>query len=149
MRNTPVFLFMKKRVHLSAKIENLFITIRWLTYRYISQFLFSNISFIWCDLQEEQKWPFRSSFQCINNTLYFTYNYVSHHLAKWGLTLSQKSPTFTCLRYKSFENTVGKGEIARNEQFLLFPVFSACLEKFLPFSSNLRLSFANSFILEE
>ena len=28
---------------------------------------------------------------------------------------------FTCLRYISFENTVGKGEIARNEQFLLFP----------------------------
>ena len=28
---------------------------------------------------------------------------------------------FTCLQYKSFENTVGIGEIARNEQFLLFP----------------------------
>ena len=28
---------------------------------------------------------------------------------------------FTCLQYKSFENTVEKGEIARNEQFLLFP----------------------------
>ena len=28
---------------------------------------------------------------------------------------------FTCLLYKSFENTVGKGEIALNEQFLLFP----------------------------
>ena len=28
---------------------------------------------------------------------------------------------FTCLKYKSFENTAGKGEIARNEQFLLFP----------------------------
>ena len=28
---------------------------------------------------------------------------------------------FTCLLYKSFENTVGKGEIARNEQFRLFP----------------------------
>ena len=28
---------------------------------------------------------------------------------------------FTCLQYKSFENTVGKGEIARNEQFPLFP----------------------------
>ena len=27
----------------------------------------------------------------------------------------------TCLQYKSFENTVGKGENARNEQFLLFP----------------------------
>ena len=25
---------------------------------------------------------------------------------------------FTCLQYKSFENTVGKEEIARNEQFL-------------------------------
>ena len=28
---------------------------------------------------------------------------------------------FTCLQYKPFENTVGKGEIARIEQFLLFP----------------------------
>ena len=28
---------------------------------------------------------------------------------------------FTCLQYKSFEITVGKGEIARNKQFLLFP----------------------------
>ena len=28
---------------------------------------------------------------------------------------------FTCPQYKSFENTVGKGEIARNEQFLLSP----------------------------
>ena len=50
---------------------------------------------------------------------------------------------------KPFENTVGKGEIARNEQFLLFPVFSTCLDNFLPFSSNLKLSSANSFSLEE
>ena len=28
---------------------------------------------------------------------------------------------FTCLQYNSFENTAGRGEIARNEQFLLFP----------------------------
>ena len=28
---------------------------------------------------------------------------------------------FACLQYKSFENIVGKGEIARNEQFLLLP----------------------------
>ena len=48
-------------------------------------------------------------------------------------------------KFKSFDNTVGKGQIAHNKQFLLFPtVFSTCLEKFLPFSSNLRLS-ANSF----
>ena len=32
-----------------------------------------------------------------------------------------------CLQYKSFENTVGKEEIAHNGQFLLFPL---C---FLPF----------------
>ena len=30
---------------------------------------------------------------------------------------------FTCLQYKSFENTVGKGEIARSEQFLVFPQY--------------------------
>ena len=29
------------------------------------------------------------------------------------LTLSQTSPFFTCLQYKSFENTVGKEEIAQ------------------------------------
>ena len=39
-------------------------------------------------------------------------------------TLSQTSPD---LQYMSFKNTVEKGEIARNEQFLLFP------QCFLPF----------------
>ena len=42
-----------------------------------------------------------------------------------------------------------KEEIARDEQFLLFPVFSTHLENFLPFSSSLKLSSANSFSLEE
>ena len=57
---------------------------------------------------------------------------------------------FTYRQYKSFENTVGKGEIARDEQFLLFPtVFSTLLENFLPFSSNSKLSSANSFNLKE
>ena len=53
---------------------------------------------------------------------------------------------FRCLQYKSFENTVEKGEIARNEQF---PVFPQC---FLPvwvtlchFPYNLQLSPTNSF----
>ena len=50
---------------------------------------------------------------------------------------------------KSFKNTVGKGEIARDEQLLLFSVFSKDLEKNLPFSSNSELSSANSFSLEE
>ena len=62
------------------------------------------------------------------------------------LTLSQTSPGFyvSVLYRKSFENTVGKGEIARNEQFLLFPtVFSIRLEHFLVFSSTSKLSFGN------
>ena len=33
----------------------------------------------------------------------------------------EQAQVFTCLQYKAFENTVGKGEIAHNEQFLLFP----------------------------
>ena len=53
----------------------------------------------------------------------------------------------TPLGNKPFENTVGKGEIACNEQFLLFPVFSTHLDNFLPFLSNLKLLSANSFSL--
>ena len=34
--------------------------------------------------------------------------------------MPKQALVFTCLQYKSFENTMGKGEIARNEQFLLF-----------------------------
>ena len=37
------------------------------------------------------------------------------------LILSQTRPGFHVSQYNSFENTVGKGEIARHEQFLLFP----------------------------
>ena len=57
---------------------------------------------------------------------------------------------FMYLQDKSIENTVGKGEIARNKQFLLFPqCFLAILENFPSFSSNLKLSSANSFNMEE
>ena len=65
------------------------------------------------------------------------------------LTHSHTMTPFEPLENKPFENTVGKGEIAHNEQFLLFPVFSTCLGNFLSFSSNLKLSSANSFSLEE
>ena len=41
------------------------------------------------------------------------------------LKLSQTIPGFKCLQYKSFENTVGKREIARKSNFSFFPtVFS-------------------------
>ena len=44
----------------------------------------------------------------------------------------------------------GKRESARYEQFLLFPtVFSTLFENFPSFLSNLKLSSANSFSLEE
>ena len=33
----------------------------------------------------------------------------------------KQAQDFTCLQYKSFENTVEKRKIAHNEQFLLFP----------------------------
>ena len=37
------------------------------------------------------------------------------------LTLSQTNPDFYRLQYNTFENNVEKGEIARNELFLIFP----------------------------
>ena len=60
-------------------------------------------------------------------------------------TFPNQALFFTCLSYKSFENTVGKGEIARNERFL----FSTLWENFLPVLFNLKLSSTNSFSLEE
>ena len=36
---------------------------------------------------------------------------------------------FTGLQCMSFENTVGKGEIAHNQQLLFFPVFSTLFEE--------------------
>ena len=53
-------------------------------------------------------------------------------------------------QYKYFENTVGKGEIARERAISPSPkVFSSRLENFLPISSNLKLSSANSLSSEE
>ena len=66
------------------------------------------------------------------------------------LTHSHTMTPFTPLGNKPFENTVGKGEIARNEQFLLFPLcFLSILRTFLPFSLNMKLSSANLFSSEE
>ena len=65
-----------------------------------------------------------------------------------GLTLSQTIPGFYLAAVQVFENTVGKGEIACYEQFLFFPVFSIHLDKFLSFSSSLKLLSTNSFSME-
>ena len=70
-------------------------------------------------------------------------------LAHW-LTCSQTSPCFFMfLQDKSFENTVGKGEIARNEQFLLFPQCFYPSRDFSPFSVNLELLPESCFIFGE
>ena len=60
-----------------------------------------------------------------------------------NLTLSQNKPWFlrVCSTHKSFENTVGKGEIARYEQILLFPqCFLHVLKTFCHFRQNLNCS---------
>ena len=44
-----------------------------------------------------------------------------------------------CLLYKSFENTVGKGEIACNKQFLFFP--QCFLSIFIKFEIVIRMLF--------
>ena len=59
------------------------------------------------------------------------------------LTLSKQAPNYTCMQYKSFENTFGKAEIAHYEPFST--EFSTLLENFLPFSLNLKFSSAYSF----
>ena len=43
-----------------------------------------------------------------------------------SLPFTKQTLVFMCLLYESFENTGGKGEIACNKQFLLFP---QCFQK--------------------
>ena len=51
-----------------------------------------------------------------------------------ALTFTIEALIVACLQYKSFEKNMGKGEIARNEQFLLFPtVFLPYLRTFWHF----------------
>ena len=50
---------------------------------------------------------------------------------------TEQALVFTCLQYKSFENTVGKGEIAGNQHFVFLPhnVFYPIKERNQHFSS--------------
>ena len=87
----------------------------------------------------------------VSQVLVFTEH--SFHIYKgylfFNIAFPKQAQVFTSLLYKSFENTVGKEEIARNEQFLLFSqCFLPCLKNFPPCSSNLKESSANSFSLE-
>ena len=61
---TTTFPFFGKRDSFCWQNRKSFITIQLLSFSYMSQFGFVIISFIWCDLQKKQRWPFRSSRQC-------------------------------------------------------------------------------------
>ena len=65
---------------------------------------------------------------------------VSCRFVSWPFP--KQAVVFTCLLYRSFENTVGKGEIARN-------VFSSLYGHFSSFSLNLKLSSAKPLSLGE
>ena len=54
-------------------------------------------------------------------TRYFITQCLQKVFSFGSLALSQTSPGFYMLKNKYFENSVGKGEIACKEQFLLFP----------------------------
>ena len=100
-------------------------------------------------LQEKEKLLITSNFSFSNSVFYhfgelctifikakivvcnlFQFRRVQNLSYGKGLTLSQISLGFTCLQYKLFENTMGKGKIAGNEQFFLFP------QCFLPFQGT-------------
>ena len=109
----------------------------WVTFYHLDQ--------IWnCRLQTLSIWKRRNLLLGKGLRLTFT-------VWKWVNPFPSK-PWFlcVCMHYESFENTVGKGEIAGNKKFILFPqCFLTHLENFLPFSSNLKLSSANSSSLEK
>ena len=76
-------------------------------------------------------------------TSYFSFSHSVFYTLWHLFFILTHSHAVTPLGNKPFENAVGNREIARNKQFLLFPVFSTRLDYCLPFSS------ANSFSLEE
>ena len=78
----------------------------------------------WIDLCDKKN---RTFVDCCNKILLNLSWKVLLSLPKARLSLSQTSPCFYVSAKESFENTDRKGEIAPNEQFLLYP------QCFLPF----------------
>ena len=99
--------------------------------------------------------PFSTMFYTLHKTN-FKFSVMFILSSAHALTHSHTKTPFDAPGKQGFWKHCGKrrncskGEIAHNEQFLLFStVFSTRLDNFLPFSSNLKLSSANSFSLEE
>ena len=70
-----------------------------------------------------QPWTKHSMHRCCWNChlQWYLFPFTSYHKLKGILSHSHTWHLLTPLGNKPFENTVGKGEIARNKQFLLFP----------------------------
>ena len=79
--------------------------------------LFDKELTIWTKREVESSVPNR---EIAGNQSFLPFQGQESTKSYW-LTLSQTNQVYMCLQYKSFENTVGKGEIAHIEQFLLFP----------------------------
>ena len=73
--------------------------------------------------------PFKGSYVLNQFPSNVMFGMNGFHVSASGAIQGHHGPlVFTCLQYQSFENTVGKGEMSRNEQFLLFPL---CFPPFL------------------
>ena len=70
-------------------------------------------------LWEKEKLLVTSNFP-FTHSVFYPYDALSFIFIKFE-PFPKQALVFTCLQHKPFENTVGKGEIARIEQFLLFP----------------------------
>ena len=88
---------------------------------------------------------------CTVNSSYVKSQSLVQNLCKFSIDLnpSQTSPVFSASAVKPFENTVGKGEIAHNKQFLLFPNCFVSFCKTFSIFNKLRIVVLNSFSLEE
>ena len=104
-------------------------------------------------LCEKELNAFGEKYQLVSICAVLAGSHGSKSFTIFGFFKSLPSPNqalvFTCLHYKSFENTVGTGEIARNEQFLLFPQCFLSVGELCHFHQMSNLSSANSFSLEE
>ena len=77
----------------------------------------------WKTLWEKEKLLVTSNFSFSHSVFKACFLEASKGVIVWEWVnpFPNKSWFFTSLQYKSFENFVGKGEIAHNEQFYLFP----------------------------
>ena len=87
---------------------------------YISKAIEKKPRIIWYLSQSLKTTIQPSSIKTFQHPMILTFLFQTTDL-KFYKPYPKQSLVFTCLQLKSFENTVGKGEIACNKQFLLFP----------------------------